>query len=198
MTCHRRRTLVHLPGPARRTLPLLALLALLALPGAAAAQDLYSWSVAALGGLGGSADVKPGSRSLDNGGWQLEGSVVTDPSVALVLRIGDLGLGGRNTLFATRFGADLSYLTLSGQYRFQESYYDSGIYLGIGGYRLGGTDAFSGAPATTTAIGGVLGFTGEFKATRRFGVLVELSGHYVDLKDAHLFGMAHAGLAFHF
>jgi hypothetical protein len=178
-------------------LAMLALLALLALPGAAAAQDLYTWTVAAMGGLGGSTDVQTGSRSFDHGGWQLEGSVVTDPSVALVLRVGDLGLGSRSTQFGDVLGADLAYLTLAGQYRFQESYYDSGIYLGIGGYRLGGNN-LAGSSASTTAIGGVLGFTGEFKATRRFGVLVELSGHYVDLKDVHLFAMAHAGLAFHF
>jgi hypothetical protein len=169
----------------------------LALPGAAAAQDLYSWTLGALGGVGGSADVKPGSRNFSNASWQVEGLALTESRTLLGLRVGHLGLGDKSTLFGTRLGADLSYVTLAGQYMYEESYYDSGVYLGLGGYRLGGTD-LSGASATKTVFGGVLGVVGEFRTTRRFGVLVELSGHYIDIKSSHIFGMAHAGLAFHF
>lgn len=170
----------------------------LTLPAGAAAQDLYSWSVGVLGGLGGSEDVSPGSRSFAHPSWQLEGQAITDPSVSLGLRVGQLSLGGNTTLFGSRFGADLSYVTLAGQYTFQESYYDSGVYLGLGAYRLSGTDAFTGASSSTTAAGGVIGITGEFKASRRFGVIVELSAHYIDISGSHIFGMAHGGLAFHF
>jgi hypothetical protein len=170
----------------------------LALTPAAAAQDLYSWMVSALGGVGGSADVKPGSRDFSNGGWQVEGLALTEPRTLVGVRVGHFGLGGKSTQFGTRLGADLSYVTLAGQYMYEESYYDSGIYLGIGGYRLGGTDVLTGTSSSKTAIGGVLGIVGEFRTTRRFGLLVELSGHYVDIKSSHVFGMAHAGLAFHF
>jgi hypothetical protein len=181
-----------------RGLAPLLILGALALPPAAAAQDIYNWGVGLMGGVGGSADVKPGSRSFDNASYQLEGFGVIEPRTQLVLRLGHLDLGGKGTLFGSRVGADLSYVTLAGQYMYQESYYDSGIYLGLGAYRLGGKDAASGASASKTTIGGVFGVTGEFKATRRLGLLIELSAHYVDVRNAHVYAMAHGGLAFHF
>lgn len=184
--------------PERRPIVLLAVLLALALPAAAAAQDVYNWSVGVMGGLGGSVDVKPGSRNFGNGSWQIEGLALTEPRTYLGLRLGHLDLGGKDTLFGTRVGADLSYVTLSGQYMYEESYYDSGVYLGVGAYRLGGTDAFTGGSAGKTAAGGVLGLTGDFKASRRFSILVEVSGHYIDVRDSHIFAMAHGGLAFHF
>jgi hypothetical protein len=179
-------------------LALVTLLGTLALPPPAAAQDLYGWTVGLMGGVGGSVDVKPGSRSFSNAGYQLEGLALIEPRTQLGLRVGHLDLGGKNTLFGSRVGADLSYVTLAGQYMYEESYYDSGLYLGLGAYRLGGKDAISGGSASKTAAGGVFGVTGEFKATRRLALLIELSAHYIDVRNAHIFAMAHGGLAFHF
>ncbi|MBV8201997.1 MAG: hypothetical protein JOZ15_15365 [Acidobacteria bacterium] len=179
-------------------LAVLATLVTVALPAAAAAQDLYNWSVGVMGGVGGSVDVKPGSRNFSNGTWQVEGLVLTEPRTFLGLRLGHLALGAKDTLFGSRVGADLSYVTLAGQYMFEESYYDSGVYLGLGAYRLGGNDAVTGASASKTVAGGVLGLTGDFKASRRFSVVVEVSGHYIDVRNAHIYAMAHGGLAWHF
>ncbi len=206
MIRHRPLPLVNLPdrrsrpGRAGRLagLTLLATLVTLALPAAAPAQELYNWTVGVMGGVGGSVDVKPGSRNFDNGSWQVEGLVSTESHALLGLRLGQLSLGGKSTLFGTRTGADLSYVTLAGQYMFQESYYDSGIYLGLGVYRLGGNDAVTGASSSKTVAGGVFGLTGDFRATRRVSVVVELSGHYIDIRNAHIFAMAHGGLALHF
>jgi hypothetical protein len=204
---HRRSPLDHLPGrrsrPASRAarelcMALLAALATLALPAAASAQDLYNWSVGVMGGIGGSVDVKPGSRDFSNGTWQVEALALTESRTFLGLRVGHLALGGKDTLFGTRVGADLSYVTLSGQYMYEESYYDSGVYLGLGAYRLGGNDAVTGASASKTVAGGVLGLTGDFKASKRFSVVLEISGHYIDVRQAHIYGMAHGGLSFHF
>ena len=43
-------------------------------------------------------------------------------------------------------------------------------------------------------------YTGEFPITRQLGVLVELSGHYADLRreGVQFFGMGHAGVVWHF
>lgn len=199
----RSRFLVHLPALQPRLaraarLALLAALGALALPAASTAQDLYPWTVGVLGGVGGSEDVKPGSHSFDNGTFQVEGLYLTEPRTLLGLRVGRLDLGGSNQVFGSRVGADLNYVTLAGQYMLEEPYYDSGIYLGLGAYSLGGKNLAGGTSASTTAAGAVLGFTGEFKATRRFSVLVELSAHYITVRDSHIFGMAHGGLAFHF
>jgi hypothetical protein len=201
--------LVNLPDrrspPARPARPcrvagmaLLAVLAALALPGAAAAQNLYNWTVGVMGGAGGSPDVKPGSRNYGNFSWQVEGLALTEQHTFLGLRLGHLALGDKSTLFGSRVGADLSYVTLAGQYNYIESYYESGVYLGLGAYRLGGKDAATGASASKTVAGGVFGLTGDFRASRRMSVLVELSAHYIDIRNAHVFAMAHGGLAFHF
>jgi hypothetical protein len=206
LTRHRPSPLVNLPdrrsrpGRAARvaSLTLLATLATLAQPAAASAQELYNWTVGVMGGVGGSVDVKPGSRSFSNASWQVEGLVLTERSTFLGVRVGHLGLGGKDTVFGSRTGADLSYVTIAGQYTYQESYYDSGIYLGLGGYRLGGNDAVTGASASKTVAGGVIGFTGDFRATRRVSVVIELSGHYIDIRNAHIYAMAHGGLALHF
>ena len=88
-------------------------------------------------------------------------------------------------------------MTIGGEYRFPESYYESGVYIGLGGYRLEGEDA-GGRSREDTSIGAVIGFTGEFRVNRVMSILVELSGHYADLEEAQAFGMAHAGLSFHF
>ena len=180
-----------------RLLVRLALLvAVLALPAAARAQDHYTFSAAVLGGLGGSPDVD--GANYGNGGFQVNLGMVTEPRTILGLRVGHLSLN-RPEPFGSLTGAGLSYATIGGEYRFRETYYDSGIYLALGAYRLTGTDAF-GASRDRTAAGVSLGFTGEFPLTRRLGVLVELSGHYADLRreGVQLFGMGHAGVMWHF
>ena len=206
MTSHRRSLLVGLPDRRSRpvraarvySLALLAALATLALPAAAAAQDIFNWNLGALGGVGGSPDVKPGKRTYGNATWQIEGLALTEPRTFLGVRLGHLALGGKDTAFGSRVGADLSYVTIAGQYMFEESYYDSGVYLGLGAYRLGGNDAVTGASASKTVAGGVLGLVGDFKASKRFSVVLEISGHYIDIRNAHIYAMAHGGLSFHF
>jgi len=171
-----------------------ALLAALA-PGTAEAQETYTFSVGAFGGLGGSVDADPGDE-LDNTGFQLDLSMVIQPSNHLVLRLGQLDLDSAER-FVDLNAAELTYATIGGEYKYRHSYYDSGIYLALGGYRLEGDDA-AGGSEEETAIGLALGVTGEFPITRWLGFQVELSGHYVDFDRANLFAMGHAGVVVHF
>jgi hypothetical protein len=173
---------------------LAAALALLA-PGAAAAQETYTFTVGALGGLGGSFDADPGDE-LDNTGFQLDLGMVIQPSNHLVLRLGRLDLDSAER-FADLAAAELSYGTIGGEYKYRHSYYDSGIYLALGGYRLEGIDA-AGREQDETSVGLALGVTGEFPITPWLGFQVELSGHYVDFDRANLFAMGHAGVVVHF
>lgn len=168
---------------------------LLVLPGAARAQDRYTFSVAGLGGIGGSIDAEPGG-DLSNTGYQLNLAMVTDPRTHVGVRIGQLGLDG-DEFFGSLSDADLTYVTVGGEYRFNEVWYDSGLYFALGGYRLEGT-AFNGEDSRDTSLGLAVGVTGEFKVNRWLGVLVELSGHYVDFDESQLFAMGHGGLAVHF
>ena len=187
---HRNRSLA-------RPLAAAAVLALaLALGGApAAAQEPYTFTVGALGGLGGSLDAEPGD-SIDNSGVQVNLGMVTQAATHVVVRLGRLDLDS-DTVFEDLTGAELTYATIGGEYRFRHSFYDSGLYAALGAYRLEGTTVLVGDDADETAVGLGVGVTGEFPITRWLGVQVELSGHYVDFDRAQLFAMGHAGLVVH-
>ena len=174
---------------------LLLLAGLLLLPGAAGAQELYTFTVGVLGGIGGSFDADPGD-SLTNTGLQLNLGLVTEARTHLVLRLGQLALD-EDELFGSLQDADLTYATIGGEYRISETFYDSGVYVGLGGYRLEGTSR-SGDDESDTSVGISIGFTGELPITRWLGFQAEIAGHYVDFDEAQVFGMAHAGLVFHF
>lgn len=184
-----------------RPVPVLALAALAVLaaflaPGAAEAQETYTFTVGALGGLGGSVDAEPGDE-IDNTGFQLDLGIVIQPRNHLMLRLGRLDLDSAER-FEDLTAAELTYATIGGEYKYRHSYYDSGIYLALGAYRLEGDAAVAGADEEETAIGLALGVTGEFPITRWLGFQVELSGHYVDFDRASLFAMGQAGLVVHF
>jgi hypothetical protein len=164
-------------------------------PGEAQAQETYTFTVAALGGIGGSVDADVGDE-LDNSGFQLDLGMVIQPSNHLVLRLGKLGLDSAGQ-FEDLTDADLTYATIGGEYRYRHSYYDSGVYLALGGYRLEGT-GLAGKTENETAVGLALGVTGDFPIRSWLAVQVELSGHYVDFDRANLYAMGHAGLAIHF
>ncbi len=175
-----------------RRLTLLA--ALLLLPGAARAQEMYTFTAGLLGGIGGSLDAEPGD-DLGNTGFQLNLTMVTEPRTHVGFRLGQLSLDGEER-FGSLTEAELSYVTVAGEYRFPQSYYESGLYIGLGGYRLEGSRGSQ--DEQDTAIGLNLGVTGEFRVTQWLGVLIELSGHYADLDEAQFFALGHAGLAIHF
>ena len=77
----------------QRALGGIALLAgLLLLPGTARAQqELYTFSAAALGGIGGSLDAEPGD-DLGNTGYQLNASIVTAERTHVGFRVGQMGV----------------------------------------------------------------------------------------------------------
>ncbi|HEX4963637.1 MAG TPA: hypothetical protein VF173_22615 [Thermoanaerobaculia bacterium] len=168
---------------------------LLLLPGAAGAQELYTYSVSLLGGIGGSFDANPGG-SLTNSSFQLNLGMVTEPHTQLVLRAGKLALDKDNP-FTTLLDADLQYLTIGGEYRARQGVLDSGLYLALGGYRLNGTQ-IAGRDERETSVGVAVGATGELPLTRHVGILAEFSGHYVNFREVQFFGMAHAGVSIHF
>lgn len=183
---------------AQHRLPRLAqtvlIAALLLLPGAARAQELYTFTAGLMGGLGGSLDAEPGD-DLGNTGFQVNLTMVTEPRTHVGFRLGNLGLDSEER-FGSLTDAELSYVTVAGEYRFPQTYYESGLYIGLGGYRLEGTRGLR--DEEDTSIGLTLGVTGEFRVTRWLGVLVELSGHYADFDEAQFFAMGHGGIAVHF
>jgi hypothetical protein len=157
--------------------------------------DPHSMVITVLGGIGGSQDAEPGS-GFGNNAVQLGFTLVTEPQTGIDFRIGRLDLSNEDE-FGVLHDAELDYLQVGGEYLFNEGYYQSGVYLGLGGYRLDGTLA-DGTDESETALGGALILLGDFTLTRIIALRVELSGHYVLLDDARLFAMAQAGLALRF
>jgi hypothetical protein len=174
---------------------LAGLTGMMALPGTGRAQELFTFSAGLLGGLGGSSDVSSGS-DFGNHGFQINLGLVTEPRTQLDLHLGKLSLDHRGS-FGALTNADLSYVNIGGEYRYDETYYQSGIYLALGAYKLSGREA-SGRTRDQTALGAALGLTGEFPIYNHVGILVELAGHYALLDEAKIFATAHAGVTIHF
>ncbi len=170
-------------------------LALSLTPGSVAAQDLYTYTLTVSGGVGGAFDVEP-DTGLDNDSLQLSFSLVTASRTLFVARLGEVSFSGDDG-FALFTDADLTYFTLGGEYRARRSYYDSGLYIGLGGYQLKGTTP-SGEEEDDTAIGLVIGSTADFPINRWLSIQAELSGHITDLDEAQFFAMLHVGVSFHF
>jgi hypothetical protein len=157
------------------------------------AVEPYTFTVSALGGVGGSHDAEPGD-GFGNRALQVGLALVREPGVLLGLRLGRVTL--EEDGFGSLLDADLEYATVAGEYRLDEGFYESGLFLGLGVYRLQGLRA--GRDAEETALGATLGVNGEFALTRRLAFVVELAGHWADFDEANLFGAGLAGLSFHF
>jgi hypothetical protein len=155
------------------------------------AQELYTFTVGVMGGIGGSPDTA--SSSFDRRSLQVNLQFETDPRTQVGIRVGQIDLADGGERINGLFEPKLQYVSVGGEYRTRQSYYDSGIFIALGGYRLEGSGGSS-----QTAAGVSAGATGEFNFNRHFGVIAEIAGHYADLDDLQYFGTAQIGLAFHF
>jgi hypothetical protein len=162
----------------------------------AGATELFTYTVSAAAGIGGSSDASPGD-GFDNTNLQLGFSLITEPRTRLGVRLGRFGLADGGD-FTTLTDADLTYLTFSGEYAFPGTFYESWVFLGAGAYQVNGDPRFPGADDSQTAVGAVLGLSSEFELARKVDLIVELSGHWVDFDDASIFGTGVVGVAFHF
>lgn len=175
-----------------------AVLALLALPELAEAQAssttrLNTYTLSIMGGLGGSIDED--ESGFDNSAFQLGFSSINERSVKLGARVGSIGSIDR---LGNLFDADLTYATIAGEYLFGEAGYQSGMFLGLGVYRLEGSRLFTGEEISTTTVGLTGGVTGEFDISRRVGILAELSFHGLTQGEAEFFVNGLVGVAIYF
>lgn len=166
-------------------------------PAAAQAQEPYNFTASLMGGLAGSTDADPGD-GVDNVALQLGFKLVTQPRTQLAFRLGRFDLGSENQFGSLR-DAELTYATVTGEYWLRERFYDSGVFFGLGLYRLDGTSLLGDDEGGDDSAAGVtVGVAGDFEITRRLSLLVELSGHYVDFDEANIFVMGLAGVGLHF
>jgi hypothetical protein len=158
-------------------------------------QENYSFTVALMAGLGGSFDAEP-DPGLAESSFLVQAGMITEPRTLVSIRAGQLELKGDEG-FEGYTDADLEFVNIAGEYRFRQSYYDYGIYLGVGYYKVTG-DLRIGGDASESDLGAVFGLTGDFDITPHFSIVGDVSAHYAFLDSASLFGMAHLGVAFHF
>jgi len=169
---------------------------LLAGTGGATAQEPYTFTVGLLGGLGGSADSED-VGAFDGDALQVNLGMVTNQRTHVFVRLGRIDLD-RDEGFEGLTGAELEYANVAGEYRFHQGYYDFGMYLGLGAYRLKG-DPLPGAVDAESALGGVFGIDGDFDVTRRLSIVAEGAAHYAFFDErSQIYLSALAGIALHF
>lgn len=155
---------------------------------------LEDFTISFMGGIGGSVDEDdPG---YDNTALQLGGSFSTDKNTVVGLRLGRIEFGNDERL-GNLFDAQVTYLTLAGEYRFSESYYESGLFFGLGFYDIEGTRPLLGEQSETR-IGMTGGATGDFDVTERIAIVAELVGHVVPGAEAEFFATGLVGGALRF
>ncbi len=172
-----------------RLVTLLGLLSALLWPMASQAQDAHTFNVGLMAGLGGASEDNP-DFDLTNFSWQALFSMRIEPNTLWGVRVGQVDLDSD----VDTFDSELTYLTVSGEYLFADRFYDSGLYLGLGFYD------FSGGPVLgdDSALGAVLGVTGDFELSQRFNLLAEVSVHYADLDVTQFFLIGHVGVGYRF
>ena len=179
----------------KRTLRWAALVAIGLLSAPALALDTYTFTASLQGGLGGSLDVDE-EDPFDQSAVQLAFGMLTQDRTHAVVRLGKLEFDSDRPL-AGRFGAEIEYLNVAGEYRFRQPAYDFGFFVGIGAYRVSG-DPLPGIVGEEETVGFVLGATGDFDLSRHFSIVAELDFHYALFDEANLYGAALVGVAVHF
>lgn len=172
---------------APRPVALLLLTVFLLLVGAssAAAQERYSYTVSLSPTIGGSL-----SEGTDNQGVQASFTWRTQPRTAVSVRLGSIDLSGDRV--GSQASPTFKYATIAGEYRFQELYYQSGVFFGLGLYQLGNGVESEEGPGLT------VGVNGDFPINKRLSIMVELSGHYADIDAASTYASASVGVAYQF
>ena len=161
----------------------------------ASAVEPYLFTFGALGGLGGPLDAGEPDPGLSNRALQLQIGLVTEDHTLLQLRLGRLELADEDRLGGFT-APELTYATLAGEYRFSRRWYESGIFLGLGGYRVRGDRGFE--TDDETALGATLGVTADVELNRWLSLVGELTGHYALLDEETMFATAMGGLAVRF
>lgn len=168
---------------------LATVLLLLAGAASAGAQGQYSYTLSLGPTFGGSLDGEP-DGGLDHAGFLANFSWRTEPRTSVGVRIGSTDLSGDQV--GTLASPTFRYATIVGEYRFNDLYYESGVFMGLGVYQL------DDGVQSEEGVGLTLGVTGDFPINERFSVVVELAGHYADLDAASTHATVHAGVAYHF
>jgi hypothetical protein len=167
---------------------------LLAAASGARGVELHSIEFHLFGGVGGSNDADPGD-GFSNQALEFGVLVPTEPGTQVGVRAGMMTIDGPFGRYVD--DTELQYVHIAGEYRFFEGYYTSGIFIGLGGYRLEGVRP-GGQEDSEDAFGLAVGVTGDFPITRHLAFGLQITGHYIDFDDQQLFATALGGISLRF
>jgi len=173
---------------ALRSLGLAGLLLALSLSATAPASAQNQYQLAALGGVGGSLD----GDLLSHSALEVQFGYPRGVRDLVVFRLGRLELSADDDLFEV--DGELSWLTLSSEYRLPDDYDISGLFVGLGYYQRRNDHGFG----DDEGVGITLGVDGEFALTEHWGVLLQLTGHWANLSHDQVWATAMGGLTFSF
>jgi len=146
------------------------------------------------GGIAGSLDE--GGTGFSNPIVQLRFAIETSSHGNLAIRLGKMDFDQADIRQVRDFS--VSYLSVVGEYMFDEPSHRSGLFVGLGFFDLDATrfDGMSGDDEGS--VGLVLGALGEFKIAERWFIYGEGSAAYTGLDVAHLFANLQVGVGFRF
>lgn len=181
---------------------MLLLLTAVVVPGSARAQG-YTFTVNGLLGIGGSIDdSEPG---FDNLNWQLGFSNAVHTRTHFGIRVGGTSFGSNDRLGDDLTNADLTYVTLVGEYRERPTagsgrFIESGVYLGLGYFQLKGDSLSAEERVSDSSLGLTVGVTGDLPLNRKrnLALRIEVQGQFADIDAASLFAIAQVGLSYRF
>lgn len=150
-------------------------------------------SATASGGLVGSLDED--ESGFSNSTFQMRFAAETSRRRLVAVRLGRMDF--EDEPLGQAFAATIDYLTISGEYLFEEAYYESGLFAGLGLYDLAAT-RFDGRSGDETTFGLVVGGLGEFRLAERWFLYGEASFTYTNLELAQLFADLQIGIGFRF
>ncbi|MEM6794256.1 MAG: hypothetical protein AAF725_09755 [Acidobacteriota bacterium] len=192
-----RRAPVRRASTPRALLPALLIVfasGLCALPAAADSGVSLGLTV----GVGGSPD----GDEFSGLGFQLSASWEWRLNTLAQLRVGGLDLDLDRDNGGTLQPAEMTFISLATEYRHNADFYDAGVIIGVGFYRLESDSAFGSsgflAGEDESSIGLHAGVSGHFDLTDTWSVPVEILVHYADFDQAQLFITAQAGIAYSF
>jgi hypothetical protein len=163
------------------------------LPSAGSAQTFHSFSFSLFGGVGGSPDVD--DAEYGNTTIQAAFGVEMDRGTTVTVRAGRLAVEPDHG-FGAFDSADLDYVTVTGDYSFNEPAFKSSLFLGLGAYRFDGER--DGLSVEETVPGLTFGVGADFPLTKQISVVLELAAHWADLEEAQLFATGLGGLSIKF
>jgi hypothetical protein len=106
--------------------------------------------------------------------------------------------GSYENISTARANAPIDAGTLAVSYTFFEGFFTSGLFGGIGGYRIRPEATATAAPPAETAFGFNAGVDGDFRITRNASLVIRLTYHGILSHTKQSLLVAGAGIAAHF